>query len=103
MRPILGNVTVAVNGEHLVAEVGNDLIIMSVATNQYYGLGATGLFLWKYLEQGNEFEVLVARTVEHFQIDVATATRDVTAFIRDLESEGLVALVTPSCALEHRA
>lgn len=98
MRPLLDDApfpddtTLSLDNEHLAAEVGGDFIIMSMRTDQYYGLEAVGAYVWRLLERPRSFSEVVSSVSERFAVDRVTAARDLSAFVRDLESEGLLEL-----------
>lgn len=92
MRPLPDDTTLALDAEHLAAEVGGDLIIMSMRTDQYYGLEAVGAYVWRLLDRPRSFSDVVSSVSERFGVDRVTAVRDLTAFVLDLESEGLLEL-----------
>ena len=53
-------------------------------------LNPTAAMLWRRLVEGDR-NVLIASLVNHFDIDTATAARDVDAFLAGLEAHGLLA------------
>ena len=90
--PMAPGTNIAVNADHLVAELGDDLVIMSVQTGSYYGLDAVGVSVWKRLEQPCNFADLVAHVLDRFDVDAASAEKDLTVLLNEMRAEGLVSI-----------
>ena len=85
---------IAINPKHLVAELDGDLVIMSIETGTYYGLDAVGACVWKLVEQPRTFASVVEGVVERFEVGPEVAEQDLTAFLREMHAEGIVAITT---------
>ena len=90
---------IAINPQHLVAELDGDVVIMSIDTGTYYGLDAVGACVWKLLEQPRTFADVIDGVVEHFEVDAEVVEKDLTAFLKEMQSEGIVS-VTPDDAAQ---
>ena len=74
-----------VAGEHMVVSTGTE-------ENSFNGvimLNATGAFLWKLLENGAERDELIAKVLEEYEVDEATAALGVDDFINDIKKANL--------------
>jgi hypothetical protein len=71
-----------VAGEHLLLALKRD------RTAPMFMLTATGAFVWERLASWASLDALVEAVVERFEVDVATAAADVTAFLQQLEQLG---------------
>jgi hypothetical protein len=69
--------------------VGEETVIVDVEAGRMLGLSEVGSCLWPLLESCDEAQ-LVAALVEHFEVDVQTATRDIRGFLQDLRERGLI-------------
>ncbi len=76
-----------VSGTYVVVAIGGE----AKEVNAMITLNETGALLWEKLSAGAEESDLVAAMLEEYDIDEATATADVKAFIEKLSSEGLLA------------
>jgi len=85
---------IALNPEHLVAELDGDLVIMSVDTGTYYGLDAVGACVWKLVEQPRAFADVVEGVLERFEVPPEVAEKDLTAFLHEMQAEGIVSITT---------
>lgn len=84
-----------INENFLLREVAGNTIVVPVgeAAEKFNGmvkLNETGIFLWRALQQEtNEAEVTEALCQE-YEVDEATAKKDVAAFIQLLHNAGIL-------------
>jgi len=76
-----------VAGSTVAIPLGND----SVNFNGMITLSETGALLWKKLENGATEDELVAAMLEEYDIDDATARRDIRAFTDKLLKANILA------------
>lgn len=73
--------------ENLVwRQVGDEVIVLDMATSQYLSVNPTGAVLWRLLVEGSRLDDLVRELVEHFEVDEATAAADTEAFLSSLSN-----------------
>ena len=75
-----------VAGKNIVVAVGD----AAVDFDGLISLNETGAFLWKILENGADYDTLLTRFLEEYDIDEATAKRDIDAFIKRALDEGFL-------------
>jgi len=68
-----------------------EIVVLDATASQYLSMNKTGAVLWSALAEGATREELVAKLVETFDVDTATAARDLDAFLEALEAKGLLA------------
>lgn len=83
---------ISINPQHLVAELDGDVVIMSIDTGTYYGLDAVGACVWKLLEQPRTFAEVIDGVVQQFEVDAEVVEKDLTAFLSEMRSEGIVSV-----------
>jgi len=71
-------------------EVEGEVIALSLPSSSYLSINQTGAVLWKLLADETTEDDLVAALVSAFDVDDASARRDVMAFLQELESQGLL-------------
>ncbi len=76
-----------VGGQNVVAAVGK----RSLEFNGIIRLNETGLFLWEQLKKDIDAEALTAALLEEYDIDEASAKKDVSDFIEKLKEADLLA------------
>ena len=55
-----------------------------------YSFNGTGTLIWKMLETPRTLEEIAAAVVRAYEVDPARAERDVTEFVEEMKSVGLV-------------
>jgi hypothetical protein len=78
------------NGEVVARMVGDEAILLNLATGIYFTLNAVGAIVWRALETGSSLAAITASVVEEYDIDEVTASADVEALMERLMAEGLV-------------
>jgi hypothetical protein len=71
-------------------EVEGVIIALDLRASEYLELNHTAAILWRELTRGAAFEDLVTKLTERFEVDRASATRDVESFIGTLSERDLV-------------
>ena len=71
-------------------EIDEEIIVLDLKASSYLKLNGTGAHLWKQLESGADVAGLVSSLVGAYEVDEATARRDVDAFLRQLSRAQLL-------------
>jgi Coenzyme PQQ synthesis protein D (PqqD) len=85
-----------VRSESVVARVvAGETLIVPVRAKvgdlaSIYSFNGTGTLIWKLLESPRTVSELTSAVVNEYDVDQATAMRDVTDFVREMKSVGLV-------------
>jgi hypothetical protein len=69
---------------------GDEVVVLDLHGSVYLKLNGSGRVLWERLAVSSTEAELVVTLVEEFGIDEERATRDVTAFIADLDQRNLL-------------
>ena len=72
------------------SEVDGEILMMSIDTGRYYGLGEVGASIWLLLDEPVSVRVVCDRLMDEYRIDRQRCEQEVLAFSQDLASEGLV-------------
>jgi hypothetical protein len=72
-------------------EVEGEIVALDVRTSRYVAVNPTGAVIWSALAQGATRAELAGRVSESFDVDEATAARDVDAFLDVLAERDLLA------------
>jgi hypothetical protein len=81
---------VAQSQEPMAAKVDNEVVLLSVATGQYYGFSEPGSEVWNRIAAPTRIGPLCAALAEEFDADVETITRDVLTFLGQLAEYRLI-------------
>jgi Coenzyme PQQ synthesis protein D (PqqD) len=74
----------------LVREIGDEAVLLDLRTERYLGLDGVGRVIWAELSRGGSAEVAVQCVLALYDIDEATARRDVQAFVSALLDQQLM-------------
>jgi hypothetical protein len=86
-----------VNKPAVVSEViDGELVVMNLATGNYFSSAGSGALLWSQLDAGASEEALATTLCSRLDVDAATASGDVARFVAQLLAESLVREVDPA-------
>ncbi len=89
-----------VNRPAVVSEtIDGELVVMNLATGNYFSSAGSGAALWARLECGGSADDLAAVLVARHRLDAAAARADVERFLGQLQAESLVRIATQGDAL----
>ena len=78
------------HGDALAADVGDEVVLLNIATGYFHQLNVVGSYLWKRLDEPQTVEQLCHSAHCDFEADDGECRRDITAFVRELHDAGLV-------------
>lgn len=70
----------------------DELILLSIEQNRYFGSGEVGRRIWELLEQQVSMSSLLAQLIEEYDVDPDVCARDVEAFLTQLIEARLVVI-----------
>lgn len=76
----------------LAAPMDDELILLSIEQNRYFGSGEVGRRIWELLEQQVSMSSLLAQLIEEYDVDPDVCARDVEAFLTQLIEARLVVI-----------
>ncbi len=71
-------------------ELENEVIALDEEALAYLSANESAALLWRDLAAGTTVEQLADRLVEHFDLDAEQATADVSGFVHELRTRGLL-------------
>lgn len=77
----------------LMKKIAGENVLMFLDTslkNKMITLNESGAFLFQNISEGKDRAALVAAMLEEYDVDEATAARDVDAFVETLRSVGVL-------------
>lgn len=77
----------------IASEMEDELVMMSMENNAYYGLNSVGRKVWELLESEQTLTSLCDELMKKYDVDSETCHKDVSALIAQLEKAGLVTVV----------
>ena len=80
----------ALRDDLVVEEIDDDVVVLDLDGNQYFGLNEVGWLIWRALDETDEsFGDIADAIADEFDIEVERARRDAAAFIEQLLDAGL--------------
>jgi hypothetical protein len=81
-------VVAAVN--QVSCEVDNEAALLNLDTGVYYGLDPMGAYVWRLLAAPISVRALQQQIVREFNVDPAIVDKDITDFLNEMKSAGLI-------------
>ena len=79
--------------EPIFTTIDGEVVMMSVRSQSYYGLGSVGSEVWNAIAMPCRVDEVCARLVTEFEVDPQTCQREVLDFLNDLVKRGLARVV----------
>jgi hypothetical protein len=76
--------------EQLSCEVGEEVVILNLADDTYYGLPEVGAFVWQLLGEPRTLPELRDAVVAEFEVEPRVCEADLARLLEDLAARGLV-------------
>lgn len=73
----------------LLQFIGDEAVVLHVATGTYFAVNQTGALAWRSLVQGGSLEDAVQEILQVYEVDEASLREDLEAFANDLVEKGL--------------
>jgi hypothetical protein len=79
-------------------DLDDEVVILDVVSNQYFGLSGAGSAMWRLLAEHGSVDEAVAHLKDEFDADPEQLRADLEELIKDLEGKGLlkIAAAAPS-------
>ena len=74
----------------LVSRLGDETVMLDLASERYFGLDSTGTAFWDVLTTAPTVAAGVDRLLEMYDVDRDTVARDVSTLITQLQEKGLL-------------
>ena len=71
--------------------VGEETVLLDLASGMYFGLDGVGKRIWESVNAGHSLGEIAALIAAEYEVDAAQAQADVLAFAGELVSRGLLA------------
>jgi hypothetical protein len=77
--------------EHVLArKTGEEMVILNLDNEQYYGLDEVGTRFWTLIEDEATFGAAVDTLLAEYEVDRETLVQDLTSVVDELSRNGLV-------------
>lgn len=79
--------------EVLAAEVGNEVVLMSIEKGVYFGLNPVGARVWSLLGEPLPVHEMCGQIVEEFEVTLEQCQEEVLQLLKDMRDQGLIRIV----------
>jgi len=84
------NSTVTQNKETLSSAIDDELVLLSIINNKYYGMDSVGNRIWSLLLEPIMISDMIAVLTNEYDISAAECEKDVLSFFGELYSDNLI-------------
>jgi hypothetical protein len=81
------------DSEPVFTTIDDEVVMLSVRSQTYFGLGVVGSEIWNAIEKPRRVDDLCTALQQTFEIDAETCQREVLDFLNDLVGRGLARIV----------
>ena len=83
---------VVLSSETLIQQVGDETVLLDMASEQYFGLDATGSRIWNLLGELGDVQLVFERLCVEYEGDPERIRNDLLTLLQNLTQAGLVRL-----------
>jgi len=76
--------------EILSAEVGNEVVLLSIEKGVYFGLNKVGARVWSLLDEFVPVQEVCATIVGEFEVTLEQCQEEVLQLLKDMREQGLI-------------
>jgi len=77
--------------EHvMVRQLGDECVILDMASGYYFGLDPVGARIWQLLSQTSVVAEIVERLAQEYDVTPDQAKSDLASFVEELKAHGLL-------------
>lgn len=87
--------SIVATDRQLSTTFGDEVIILGLDDNMYFGLSDTGARVWQLVQSPRTAGEIVETIVGEYEVDRQRAQADLEALLGDLLSRGLIAIAQP--------
>ncbi|MDZ7817300.1 MAG: lasso peptide biosynthesis PqqD family chaperone [Aliarcobacter sp.] len=78
------------NNDLLSSEMDDELVMMNLESNNYYGLNKIGKDIWEILEENQTLESLCNKLIEKYDVSFEECKNDITPFLEKLKESNII-------------
>ena len=78
----------------LVQELGGELVLLNLASEEYFGLDDVGNAMWSVLKETGSVQIAYDRLLEHYDVDPEVLKQDLLNLIEQFVKHDLVKITS---------
>ena len=83
---------VSIPPQVMARTVGDETVILDLASGTYFGLDPVGARIWELMEEGKTLSEVCGQMLEEYEVSRDDLERDVLRLAQELTDQGLVGL-----------
>jgi hypothetical protein len=87
---VIGPGTIVISPEVMARQVGDECVILDLASGSYFGLDSVGARIWQLISEGNSLADTHKALLAEYEVSSEDLARDLLRLIDELQSRGLV-------------
>jgi hypothetical protein len=91
--------TVVASANQVASELGDEVVILDLASGVYHGLGNVGSRVWALIQQLATVAAVRDQLLAEYEVPAARCEEDLLALLRDLDDKGLIDCQSAACAV----
>ena len=96
MSKVLLDSTIVRSPDQVSTDLGGEVVILSLQSPQYFGLGDVGARIWDIIREPKTVKEILETVLNDYDVEPERCERDLLAVLQELADEGLV-------EIEHEA
>lgn len=72
--------------------VGDETVILNLASGAYFGLDPVGARMWELMNAGHSLAEIRDRLLEEYEVEAERLEQDLLELVADLQAQGLIQL-----------
>ena len=90
MSEITINSTIHKSPNHVSTDLGGEVVILDMQSDEYFSLDGVGIRIWEMIETSTPVNEILAAILQAYDVEPATAERDLLAVLSEMAREGLI-------------
>ena len=82
--------TISKSTNQIATDLGGEAVILGLESEEYFSLDGVGLHIWEELEEPRTAAELLKTMLDTYEVEAATAERDLLNLLGEMEKEGLI-------------
>ncbi len=90
MTPITLNSTIIKSPDQISTDLGGEVVILDMQSEEYYSLDRVGVHIWEIIETPTTVREILAAISGAYDVEPARAESDLLAVLSEMAQEGLI-------------
>ncbi|MGF1524565.1 MAG: PqqD family protein [Leptolyngbyaceae cyanobacterium] len=84
------NMLVKAAPDQVCSDLNGEIVILNLKSGTYYGLNATGAFVWHQIQEPKTIKQLQTALLDEYEVEAAVCHRDLESLIQELQAQNLI-------------